>query len=1069
MMRRLSLSVGLVLLLASSAWAQLASQTALVGTVTDSGGLVVPGAQVVAVNIGTKDTYEAVTNAEGYYNIQFARAGRYEITVTMSGFQTFKATGVEVATNQVVRTNAVLAVGGITESVTVESAAQVLDTDRATVSETINERAIVELPLNNRNVWSLASTTPGVLGGNNSDIGLSFRGAGQREIQNSLALDGINSSSNLLAATSMRPIAEAVTEIQVQTGSTSAEYGSYLGVHINVVTKSGTNNLHGSGFYFGQDDSLDSRGYFDDPNLPKNPRTRKQFGMQVDGPVVIPGLYDGRNRTFFMGAYEGVRAEGLSSPFASVPTNLMRQGNFSEITAAIRNPFTGQVFPGNIIPPELISPVSRELLNYYPATNGPGTASNYQGQGSSTDDVDQVLTRFDQNLGNKIRLSLRYNWHDSYTSNIGALTVAGVDQPRVNKNTLVSYTHTLTPTLHNDFRIGYHRIDFDTVNPFYVGGPDDAGASLGIPGFDGDVRYSNPGLPSINISNFSGFGGGGTNWFQFDTTFQMSNVLSYNRGSHNVRTGFDLRRMTTGRRAANDPRGRFDFTGNMTAVPGTSGTGYAMADFMLGLPRTVIPPTDQIQGHVGGWRNGFFINDVWQATRDLTLSLGLRYEMNTAVQTYEGVASMLAEDFETIIPSPSLAAYPVPGFKFHEPNYKDFAPRLGATYRLGEKTVLRAGYGIYYNPNQMNSFTFLTNNPPVAAVTTFTSDPNIPPFLSFSNPTGPVGPAGRPDIISPTRELPSARKDQWSFDVQRELWRGTALDLQYVGSNTSHLDRSFFNNTPVPGPGSVDSRRPSQNFRSRRIIQNDLIADYDAVSIIFRKRYSHGLQADAHYTYSVTKDMATHSNGGGTTMDNYDIWRDYGPANWDIPHRFVASYLYDIPFLKDSPNAALRLIVGGWQVSGVTTLESGSPVNITISQDVANIGTGGQRPNLVGSVPEMNCQPNSGGATQQLQRRLINCYDASAFAMPAAFTFGSAGRNILRGPKSVNTDLSLMKNFVLHGQTRFQLRVEFYNVFNNVNYGAPNASFGSPLPAAFGTITGAGAMRRIQLGGKLIF
>ena len=351
---------------------------------------------------------------------------------------------------------------------------------------------------------------------------MSFRGAGQREIQNSLALDGINSSSNLLAATSMRPIAEAVTEIQVQTGSTSAEYGSYLGVHINVVTKSGTNSFHGSGFYFGQDDSLDERGYFDNPALPKNPRTRKQYGFQVDGPVVIPGLYDGRNRTFFMGAFEGVRAEGLSSPFASVPTNLMRQGNFSEINAAIRNPFTGQNFPGNIIPPNMISPVSLRILEYYPAANRAGTATNYQGQGSSTDDVDQVLARFDQNLGNKIRLSVRYNWHDSYTSNIGALTVAGVDQPRVNKNTLVSYTHTLTPTLHNDFRIGYHRIDFDTVNPFYVSGPSDAGASLGIPGFDGDVQFDNPGIPSINISNFSGLGGGGTNWFQFDTTFQMA-------------------------------------------------------------------------------------------------------------------------------------------------------------------------------------------------------------------------------------------------------------------------------------------------------------------------------------------------------------------------------------------------------------------------------------------------------------------------------------------------------------------------------------------------------------------
>ena len=380
--------------------------------------------------------------------------------------------------------------------------------------------------------------------------------------------------------------------------------------------------------------------------------------------------------------------------------------------------------------------------------------------------------------------------------------------------------------------------------------------------------------------------------------------------------------MTTGRRAANDPRGRFDFTGDIT--------GYSVADFMLGLPRTVIPPTDQIQGHVGGWRNGFFVNDVWQASRNLTLSLGLRYELNTPVQTYAGLASMLAEDLETIIPS----SFPAVGFKFTNPNYKDIAPRLGATYRLGEKTVLRAGFGIYYNPNQMNSFTFLTNNPPLAAVSTFSSDP-ANPTLSFASPTGVAGAVVAPDMISPTRDLPNARKDQWSVDVQRELWTGTALDLQYLGSNTSHLDRSFFNNTPQPGPGAVDPRRPSQNFRSRRIIQNDLIADYDAVSVILRKRMSHGLQADAHYTWSRTRDMATHSNGGGQTMNNYDIWADYGPANWDIPHRFVASYIYDVPFLKTSSNPVLKYVVAGWQVGGVSTIQSGTPVNVTSSAPIA--------------------------------------------------------------------------------------------------------------------------------------
>ena len=286
MRSRLTLWALLGLSCATPAAAQLASQTALVGTVTDSSGSVLPGASVVAVNTGTQDRYEATTNGEGYYNIQFVRTGKYDITVTIDAFQTFKVTGVEVASNQVVRTNAVLKVGGVTESVTVEGTSRVLDTDRATISETIGQKAIVDLPSSGRNVWSLASTTPGVLGGTNSDIGLSFRGAGQREIQNSLSLDGINSSSNLLAATSMRPIADAVTEVQVQTGSTSAEYGSYLGVHINVVTKSGTNAPHGSVFEYFQGDGLDQRGYFENRALPKNPRTAESVRHPDGRPVL---------------------------------------------------------------------------------------------------------------------------------------------------------------------------------------------------------------------------------------------------------------------------------------------------------------------------------------------------------------------------------------------------------------------------------------------------------------------------------------------------------------------------------------------------------------------------------------------------------------------------------------------------------------------------------------------------------------------------------------------------------------------------------------------------------------
>jgi hypothetical protein len=1038
--RTLLLTVSLSLLVVPSAAAQLASQTALVGTVTDAGGGVLPGATVVAVNAGTKDTYEATTNAQGQYNIQFVRVGRYDITVTVPGFSTFTTTGVNVTTNQTVRTDAVLQVGGLEESVIVEARAAVLATDRSTVSDTLDVRQITELPSRGRNVWAMAEITPGVQVGTRAGTWI---GAGQRDIQNSLTLDGINSAANLMPSTSMQPIADAVEEIVVQTGSTSAEFGSYLGVHVNVVTKSGTNTPHGSLSHFYQGDTLDARGFFEDRNAPANPRTYNQFAFQADGPVVIPGLYDGRNQTFFMAAYEGIRQRQQSAAIGSVPTELMRQGNFSEISAQIRNPLTGLPYAGNIIPALDMSPIALQLLQqYYPVPNRPGTGANLVGSSLRNVDQDQILARVDQNIGNRARVYLRYNWQDEFTDDVGLIPITGAKQPRKNINYLGAYTHTITSNLLNDFRIGYHSVPEDTLNYFFVNGLTSAGADLGIPGFDGDVRYGNLGIPDISITGFNGLGLGGTNWLQFDRTFQLSNIIAFNRGTHNVRGGFDARRVETGRQAANSPRGAFSFNGQMT--------GYAVSDFLIGLPISVRTPVDQLQGHVGHWRNGLFINDTWQATRSLTLSLGLRYELHTPAKTYEGFASMLNADFTGLIP----ATHPAVGFEFHEPNNNLWAPRLGATYRLTEKTVLRAGWGIYYNPNQMNTFTFLTNNPPLAAEFTFFSQPENP-TLSFNSPFGVVGPGAPPDVVSPNRDLPPARKNQWSFDIQRELFLNTALDLQYVGSRTTNLDRSFFVNTPAPGPGPIQARRPNPAFGNLRIIQNDQIADYDAFTVFLRRRMTQGLQASVHYTYSRNDDMGTNSNAGGRTMDDFDIMRDYAPANWSLPHRFVASYIYEVPFFRYAQQAVLRHVLGGWQFGGVTTIQSGTPINVTIGTDRANTGSPGQRPDMV-ATPSANC----GGGN------LVNCIDASAYALPPQFTFGNASRNHLRGPRRVVTDLSLAKNLRLGGPMQLQFRAEAFNVFNTVNFNNPGSTFGT---ATFGRITSAQPMRQIQLGARLTF
>ena len=957
----------------------------------------------------------------------------------MAGFQTFRATGVEVTTNQVVRTDAELQVGGLQEEVLVEARAAVIATDRATVSDRLSQEQITELPSRGRNVWAMAEITPGVQRGTR---GGTWIGAGQRDIQNSLTLDGINSAANLMPSTSMQPIADAVEEVVVQTGSTSAEFGSYLGVHVNIVTKSGTNTPHGSLSYFRQDDSLNARGFFENRSTPANPHSYDQFSAQADGPLVIPGLYDGRNRTFFMLAYEGIRQEGQSAAIGTVPTMLMRQGNFSEISTPIRNPFTGQVYPGNIIPQSQISPIALKLLReYYPEPNRDGLSANLVGSSVQNVNQDQILLRLDQNIGTRARVYFRYSWQDEFTDNIGLIPITGAKQPRKNTNYLGAYTHTITPNLLNDFRIGYHSVPEDTLNHFFVNDLASAGSDLGIPGFDGDVRYSNPGIPDIGITGFDGLGLGGTNWLQFDRTFQLSNILSFNRGTHNVRAGFDARRVETGRQAANSPRGNFAFNGQMT--------GHAAADFMLGLPRTVRTPVDQLQGHVGHWRNGLFINDVWQATRDLTLSLGLRYEMHTPAQTYEGFASMLNDDFTGLIPT----SFPAVGFEFHEANNNLWAPRLGATYRLTPKTVLRGGWGIYYNPNQMNTFTFLTNNPPLAAEFTFTSDP-ANPTLSFTSPFGVVGPGAPPDVVSPNRDLPPAQKNQWSFDVQRELFRNTAIDFQYVGSRTKNLDRSFFVNTPRPGPGAIQARRPNTAFGNLRIIQNDLFADYDAFTVHLRRRMSQGLQASVHYTYSRNDDMGTNSNAGGRTMDDFDIQRDYGPSNWSIPHRFVASYIYELPFFRNS-QTVVGTLLGGWQLAGVTTLQSGTPINVTIGTDRANTGSPNQRPDVVGT-PSSNCGAGN----------LVNCIDATAYALPAQFTFGNAERNHLRGPKRVVTDLTLSKSFPLGGPAQLQFRVEAFNVFNTANFNNPGSTFGT---SNFGRITSAQDMRQIQLGARLSF
>jgi outer membrane receptor protein involved in Fe transport len=1050
-------SLLLVSLFSASLYGQLASTTSLVGNVLDSGGAAIQGASVTALNNNTSESYSATTNAEGYYEVQFIKPGSYTITVRQSGFETIAKTGIPVATNQIVRTDFSLKVGQVSETVEVTADVPPIVTEDAAISEVISTKQTAELPLSGRNPLRLAITIPTVIQGRknpagNPGGGEGYIGAGTREIQNSISLDGISIMNNLITTATFRPSVDAVQETQVQTGTYPAQYGGYMGVQINLITKTGGNDPHGSVFYFVRNNAFDARNFFESGGFartaagtirPQAPFRQNQFGFALTGPVVIPKLYNGKNRTFFLVNYEGLRLRQAVANVSTVLTPLMRQGNFSELTTQIRDPFNNNApFAGNIIPANRISPQALRLLNYLPVATGPGVSNNFNRNVPTTNDTDQSINRVDQNFGEKTRLFFRYAFGNTDLVNESINPFNGYTQPVRDRNFVIGYTQVFTPTLVNDFRFGRQKVSIDSLN-FFTGANANAGTEIGIPGFT--TSESNPGLPGVGITGYLPIGQenmASSNWFQNDETWQGANVLSILRGAHNISTGFEVRRLVTARIANNNPRGGFTFSGQLT--------GSAPADFILGTPQIVTTPGPLFPAEVFQYRLGFFVSDKWQVSQKLTLTLGLRYELPTVPESLNGNATFLNREQTQFIPTT------VPqSVGFIEPIRNNWAPRIGFAYRLTPRWVFRGGYGIYYNPNQLNSYTLLTTNPPFSTIFTYnTSATNLLTFNAPTIGTG-SGPSARPDAVTPQPDMKTQTLNQWSFSIERALWKNAGLDVQYLGSKGTHLDRSYFPNTPQPGPGPINDRRPNARFGNIRVIQNDMISTYHALSFVVRQQYFTGLTGLFSYTWSKTLDVTTDSNGGGATMDPFNWKLDYGRSNWDLPHRFVASWTYELPFLRSNTNPLVKYALANWQLNGILVRQSGFPFNVTIAPDQANTGRPNQRPNLVGT-PRENCG-----------EVLIACIDSSAFALPTQFTYGNVPRNVLRGPSFFNLDFSIFKNFPITERFRAQLRGEAFNVTNTPSFSNPSSTWNTPQ---FGNIgSTANNSRQIQLALKLLF
>ena len=1147
--------------------AQVANNTSLVGTVVDPSGSPISGGQVTAVEENTKVKSIARTNGNGYYAITFILPGTYDITVEEAGFKKLTKTGVIVPVDEAVRTDFSLPVGSADTSITVTANTPPMSTDDATLGETIESNQVQDLPVQGHNALEMAALTSNVIIGSKTSYsgnppGVDFIGAGQRETQNEQTLDGVTIMNNLGNVTATRPSADMVSAVQVQSGNYTAQYGAYLGVHVNLVSKNGTNQLHGSVYDYVKNTAFDAHNFFDPIASPKTPQNYNQYGFVVGGPVLIPKIYNGRNKTFFFGAYEKLNQKVSTIGSATVLTPAMEgngtaypgEGDFSALGAwtynlptnqqycapppgssaatgiCIKDPTTNAYYVNNVIPASELSTGTAAIAKLYEAMVPQENVSQINNNLSNvpfanTLFIRQTLERVDENIGERIKIFGRFHWQDFTYASGNEVPVSSGYGPTHSRNYVFGYTHIITPSLVNDARIGVNTFLTDAVNYWYENGIKGAGTALGIPGFNYDTTQGQPGVPNVQVSNASGMniGNNGTNWFQDDRAIDAYDQISYTHGKHNIMAGIEFRKLETGRIATNESLGEFVFDGTIT--------NYGAADFVLGLPRSVETPPDSIKGSVAEWRDGFFALDNWQVTPKLTLNYGLRYDLPTVPFSLNGYTRIMNAAQTALLPvstATSAATWtPVPGLKLGSPTHDNWGPRLGFAYRPFEKTVVRGGGGFFYNANQLNSFTLLTSaNYPFGATFTFSDAQGTAANpLSFTNPTPGTATAsavtgtctpkctyGSADTYDPANK--TQRSYQWNLSVGEELWKGAAIEGQYVGSHSFDLDISQYTNEPTEiTPGSVFSQptkvsvnsaqgncgqatclvRPNQLFGSIRDLRDLAYSHYNGLNVVLRQRMSNGFSGQFSYTWSHDLDIGSDSNGGGTATDPYDIPYDYGNSNWDIRHRFVGVFSYNLPVFKGT-SKLVQEAIGGWQINDILNLQTGEPFNVTLSYNSEGLSTGTARPSWV-QKPFSTCNQKN-VLIAGTSPAATSCISTGAYILPVAqqtqvsgvttaynYAFGNTARNFLHGPGFTYDNFSLFKDFAMTERAKFQLRMEASNVFNHPSASNPSSSLGIstatsnvPSTSGFGLISSVQTIpgeltgaRVVSFAGKFIF
>jgi carboxypeptidase family protein/TonB-dependent receptor-like protein len=1029
------------------------------GAITDSSKLRIPNVTIDLLQTETGERRSTTSDEQGEFIISLLTPGPYRLEVQQNGFKKY-VQNLRLGVNQEMRLDISLKAGSIAEEMVVNAPRTPLRKDSAAVGTIIDNGQVTGLPLDGRNFLDLAllvpgasPSAPGSAGSVRGDVAFSVNGA--REDSNNFLLDGVYNVDPKLNTVGVRPPLEAIREFEMQTSSYDASFGRNPGAQVNVVLNSGSNSFHGTAFEYFRNAALDARNFFALPDEPAPQYQRNQFGGSLSGPIV-------RNRTFFFGDYEGTRIREGITRVTNVPTLAERAGDFSaSLFRPPTNPFTGQPFPGNKIPSFFISPIGSAIAALYPLPNRATPFQNFVSSPTQRDNDDHFDIRLDHKIASNSQLAVRYSFadRDLFEPFAGPAfsTVPGYgnDVARRGQNVMVGETHIFTAALVNEARFAYNRVAGSVFQ-------ENAGTSInhqvGLPELSSNPRDF--GLSFITISGFSKLGQEFNNPQDSVTnTFQVLDNASYARGGHLLKFGMDFRAVQQNAFRDVQSRGFLTFSDQVPI------TGNALADLLLGLPALTGGAVLDNHQHLRTESYNFYVNDGFRIRPGLTLTAGLRYEYNSPPVDPNDRANLYDPVTHSLV-QVGTGGVPRSGY---EADKNNFAPRVGVAWTVDQsgKTVVRAGYGVYFDQPSLAPSEGLYFNQPFFDFKLFFSLPGLP--LTLNDPFPAFFPVPIPGSgFAFQRDLRTPYLQHWSFGIQRQLGSSRVLEVGYVGSKGSKLITARDINQPRPSPVSPNLR-PDPRFDDITLEESSANSNYNSLQVRLEQRLDHGLSVLSSYTWSKSIDNASSffSSAGDPNFpqDSFNTAAERGRSNFDVRHRFSLSYGYDLPFGRGRALLADRgwisTILTGWQTFGIITLQTGRPFTPALLPEIDNSNTGrstlgfgaNDRPNIVGS-PELS------------HRTPDQWFNTAAFAFPPFGTFGDSGRNILDGPGYESVNISLMKTTTLKEGLGLQFRAEAFNLFNHPNFDLPDNFLGSPT---FGKILSAQSPRHIQFGLRLVF